>query len=651
MASKMRGRRPRSGEDRWITAIAPSIACVAFVTACTGSHVRATATDAGDAAPKSVQVTMNANDPSGSGTNTAETRLTLASVTASSFGRIFSRQVDGDLYAQPLVASGVAMPDGSKKDVVYVATSNDTVYAFDADDASASAPLWTATVGTPATMPNAFVGNVANAPAVVCKGTPRFINELGVTATPVIDLASKTLYVVALDVDSTTTIPNWPCIHTDPTQANYCETYTCSAPTFRYKLHALDMTTGKERSGSPVTVSGTVPGSGGGSTNGQLPFDAMTSLVRTSLLLTTAGKLYFASAGYSDRNTYHGWIFAYDAATLAKTGVFCDTSDGVSGGIWQSGRSLLADPDGAHVYVVTGNGTFDAQNGGHDYGDSVLKLTADLSEVTDYFSPFLSDYQGENFLADWDEDLGSAGATMIPGTTLLLASGKMGNGYLLDTANLGKWSPSGDAVVQRIRLAWQAGQTACVEAVPPAMVFSTPVVWTGADATGATHTHVYVWGTTDYLRDYALDANGQFPTKGVCFCPESWSFDYESKEYTVSAPDPACGLPESIGSAGDAAWAGGGALSVSSNGTQAGTGVLWATHATGGDPNRQSSPGVLEAYDATNVASPIWSSATNATRDGIGNWAKFTPPTVANGRVYVPTFSNQLLVYGLLDSE
>ena len=144
------------------------------------------------------------------------------------------------------------------------------------------------------------------------------------------------------------------------------------------------------------------------------------------------------------------------------------------------------------MYVVTGNGTFDAQNGGHDYGDSVLKLKPDLSAVVDYFSPFLSDYQGVNFLADWDEDLGSSGATMIPGTTLLLASGKMGNGYLVDTANLGKWSPGGDAVVQKLRISWPSGQTKCdPDDLSTAMVFSTPVVLDRADSTGAVHTHVY----------------------------------------------------------------------------------------------------------------------------------------------------------------
>jgi hypothetical protein len=151
----------------------------------------------------------------------------------------------------------------------------------------------------------------------------------------------------------------------------------------------------------------------------------------------------------------------------------------------------------------------------------------------------------------------------------------------------------------------------------------------------------------DYLREYALDKNGQFSSQGVCFCSPNWQVPLNDTIVNLPA-DPPCGVTDSEGT--EATTQGGGALSVSSNGTQAGTGILWATHAPVGNPYAMSSSGVVEAYDATDVSTPIWSSATKAS-DGLGNWAKFAPPTVANGKVYVPTFSNQLVVYGLLATQ
>jgi hypothetical protein len=595
-----------------------------------------------DAHP-AVVVSMNANDPSGSGTNPNETYLNVNNVNPDHFGKLFSFAVDGDQYAQPLYAGNVAQKDGSKKNVVFVATSHDSVYAFDADAASGT-PLWKVSVGTPSPIPNPYVANNLSSVAA-CQGTTFFIRELGVTATPYLDVASGTLYVLALDVDSSTLIKDWTCIHADPTQGNYCQQYACSAPTFQYRLHALDITTGAEKTGSPVTVEGSMAGSGSESQGGQVPFDSMRSFERTSLL-EAYGNIYFAFAGYSDNPPYHGWIFAYDAKTLKKAGQFCDTLDGDQAGIWQSGRSLLSDGKGS-VYAVTGNGTFDINHSGHDYADSILKLKSDLSDVSDYFSPFLSAYQGNaqyNFLSNWDDDLGSAGATMIPGTTLLLASGKLGNGYLVDTGNLGKWNPSSDKIVQKIRMAWKTNKTSCTDGVSEAFVYGTPVIWSGADGT-----HLYVWASNDYLRDYLLDSNGQFSTQGVCFCATDWEVAGPAGQVDIQVPDPPCGAPESESSG--ASIYGGGALSTSSNGKEAGSGIVWATHSTGGNPNGAPSPGALEAYDATQVGTPLWSSDTNATRDGLGNWAKFTPPTIANGKVYAPTFSGQLVVYGLLSKK
>jgi hypothetical protein len=221
---------------------------------------------------------------------------------------------------------------------------------------------------------------------------------------------------------------------------------------------------------------------------------------------------------------------------------------------------------------------------------------------------------------------------------LLLASGKLGNGYLLDTGNLGKNSPTGDDVVQRIRMTWQTNKKRCTDGVSEASVFTTPVVWGGPDGT-----HVYVWAKNDYLRDYLLDGSGRFRSEGVCFCTV---WPVQDPDIDVEVPDPPCGAPNGQ-SVAPSLWPGA-ALSVSSFGTRTGTGILWATRASAGSPGEMSAPGVLEAYDATHVTAPIWSSATDAARDALGRWAKFAPPTIANGKVYVPTFSKQLAVYGLL---
>jgi hypothetical protein len=580
-----------------------------------------------------IEVTMNANDPAGSGSNAAETYLNVKNVNVAQFGKLFARTVDGDQYAQPLYMGGLEMPTGTKN-VVFVATEHDSVYAFDADSAAASAPLWKVSLGTSAPVPNPWFSVEWARATPLCKNYN--LRETGITGTPVIDPATNTMYVVALDVDSTHTTPG-TCLDVTPTDKTFCKLDTCDRPTITYRLHALDLFTGAEKLGGPVVVEGSAMGAGAGSVAGKLTFDATASLERPSLLLAN-GNVYFATASYGDQGTYHGWAFAYDASTLQQVTAYCATRDGEYGGIWQSGRGALAD-DSGNIYLVTGNGTFNVNSGGHDYGDSVIRFNAAL-EPLDYFSPFLSDYKGINYEQVWDDDLGSAGGTMIPGTTLLLSAGKLGIAYLVDRGHLGKWNENGDNVVQKIRMTWRYDKKECGDNVVESQVYGTPVTWVGPDGT-----HVYVWGLADYLRDYLLDGDGKFVSHGLCFC-DPWNVGSKSHPVDVSVPDPECGVPASQGAF--AALTTSGALSVSSNKSEPGTGILWATHSTKGDALHTIVPGVIEAYDATDVSRPIWSSATNASRDGLGEWAKYTPPTVANGKVYAPTFSNQLIVYGLL---
>jgi hypothetical protein len=593
-----------------------------------------------------VQVTMNGNDIGGSGTNTKETFLNVTNVNTNQFGKLFSVAVDGDQYAQPLYMGGVKMSDGKTHNVVFVATEHDSVYAFDADDDKGS-PLWQVSLGESIPLPNPWFGAITS-PKDTCSSQNYNMRETGITGTPVIDAATKTLYAVALNEDDAHRLAARTCLYTDPSDKNYCTTYTCNPPAITYRLHALDLTSGKERAGSPVTIAGEAAGTGWNSVNGEIAFDALPALQRTSLLLDY-GTLYFATASYADLGKYHGWIFAYDAATLMQKAVLNDTPNGTQGGIWMSGRHMLSDHHG-YVYVVTGNGTFDSNDGGADHGDSVLKLDANTLKVVDWFSPFLSDFDGFNFLDYFDDDLGAAGATLIPNTTLLLASGKQGKGYVVDTADMGHWKPMSDAVVQRLRLAWPYEKTSC--ATPgTSYVYGTPPIWEGPDGT-----HVYVWGSVDYLRDYVLDNNGLFKTQGVCFCPPGWTVNDGTNTFAVDASDPPCGVvstqsPDYVAGVGNA----GGVVSVSSNGKEVGTGIVWATRPfvdTSAPVVDQSlyrtNSGYLEAFDATDLSSPIWTSAVNAARDSLGNWAKYTPPTIANGKVYMATQSKQLVVYGLL---
>jgi len=220
---------------------------------------------------------------------------------------------------------------------------------------------------------------------------------------------------------------------------------------------------------------------------------------------------------------------------------------------------------------------------------------------------------------------------------------KTGKGYLVDRASLGHWKPMGDAVVQTVRLAWRYDQKSC-QMPGTAWIYGTPAVWEGPDAT-----HVYVWGSSDYLRDYALDANGHFTTHGVCFCAPGWTLSDGTKTYTVDVPDPPCAVPSSE-SPEYAQGLPGGVVAVSSNGKEPGTGIVWATRPNAGGAVAKSVPGTLEAFDATFLRSPIWTSGADP-KDAPGNWAKFTPPTIANGKVYLPTQSGQLVVYGLKSSD
>jgi hypothetical protein len=518
------------------------------------------------------------NNLSRTGANLQETTLNIQNVNTNKFGLVFTRDVDDQIYAQPLVMTSVNIPGQGIHNIVIVATVNDSVYAFDADDASISTPYWQAS------FTNANAVAPRNSDMIgACDGNYQdFSGNIGIVSTPVIDPASGTIYVLARTLEFGTQ--------------------------FVQRLHALDISTGAEQSNSPVIIDAAYPGNGDGSIAGIVPFDPQRENQRAALTLVN-GVVYICWAAHCDWAPYHGWIIGYGESTLEQTVVYNTTPEGSDGGIWMSGQGLSADSSG-NLYASVGNGTVGNNGDPTDTinrGESFLKLTpsGDTLNVSSWFTPF--DYQS---LDDNDLDLGSAGILLIPNTKLALSGGKEGILYLVNRDKMGGLSgTSTDTnVVQSFQVADGAHQ-----------IMGAPVWWDGP-----TTSYAYVWASgADFLRQYKYNrSSGKLSLPPLAMSPEA-------------APD---GMP-------------GGILSVSANGKKSGTGIVWASHQLDGSANQTVRPGILRAFNAENVSKELWNSEQNSALDSVGLFAKFCPPTIANGKVYLATFSGQLDVYGLLPTS
>jgi hypothetical protein len=499
-----------------------------------------------------VSVTTSRNDNARTGQNTGETILKPSNVNVNQFGKLFSQAVDGYVYAQPLYSANVSIPGKGTHNVVYVATEHNTVYAFDADSNTGTnaAPLWkvsfTKTQITPPTSDDVGCGDL--------------VPEIGITSTPVIDPSTGTLYVVVKTKNS--------------------------LGKFFHKLHALNVATGAEKFSGPRVIAASVRGAGDGSVNGVVKFDPFRQHQRVGLLLQN-GNVYVSSASHCDIGPYHGWVISYNAATLKKNGTWNSTPNGGLGGVWQGGPGVAADTN-SNVYLATGNGTFDVDQSGQDYGDSIVKLgppAANHIKPLDFFTPF-----NQNDLNSADADLGSGGLVLLPNQNgphahLLVQAGKEGTIYLVDRDNMGHFNPDNNNQI--------------VQSLPNAVggIWGAPAWW---------NNNLYFGGIFDNLTQFTFN-----PASGLL---STGPTTHSATFYGYPGPTP----------------------SVSANGTA--NGIVWAIQT-------DTSSAILHAYDATNLSRELYNSTQKATDDA-GGPVKFSVPTIANGKVYVPAVQ-QISVYGL----
>ncbi len=502
-----------------------------------------------------IDITTYHDDVARTGLNPNETTLTPANVTSASFGLLRTLQVDGKVDGEPLYLSALNV-GGQTRNVVFAVSEHDSVYAFDADSGT---QIWKTSI----------LG--ANETTSDDHGCSQISPEIGITSTPVFDRsagAHGTIFVVGMSKDA---------------QGAYHQ-----------RLHALDITTGAEVSGSPTEISASVSGTGSGSSSGKLTFDPGKYAERVGLLLLN-GVIYMGWTSHCDFGPYTGWLMGYSETSLAQTSVLNLTPNGSEGSIWMSGAGLAADTSG-NIYFLDANGKFDAtlNSSGFpvnsDFGNAFMKVSTSggTLAVADYFEPFntVSESQG-------DIDLGSGGALLLPDLKdatgavrhLAVGAGKDKNIYVVNRDDMGKFSATDDsAVYQEIDGAIGG-------------VWSMPAWFNNT---------VYYGAVNDTLKAFPI-TNAKLATTAAFHSANTF-------QYPGTTP------------------------AVSSNGTT--NGIVWAVE--------NSSPAVLHAYDATNLSELYNSNQAAAGRDHFGNGNKFITPLIVNGKVFVGT-PNGVAVFGLLN--
>jgi hypothetical protein len=442
-----------------------------------GTHL-VTASASGQFSDATVYVSNNPgmfthhNDKARTGQNLSEIVLTTANVNTSTFGKLATFSTDGIAHASPLYVANVNIPSAGLRNVVYLATEHDSVYAFDAD-APGGNPLWKVSFINPGagitTVPNGDTGEC-------CDITP----EIGITGTPVIDPATNTLYVVAKTKEGSNT--------------------------YVHRLHALDLATGAEKLGGPVVIQASVAGTGNGAVGGTLSFNQLHENQRTALLLHN-GVVYMGFGSHGDYQPYHGWLLGYNATTLQQVLSYSSTANSEGGGIWLSGGGIVVDSSG-NFFFATGDGGFDANTGGIDFGDSFLRFspTGLHGSVLDYFTP-----HDEGTLDTDNLDLDAGGMILLPDQPgahphLLVSAGKNGSIYLVDRDNMTHFHTA-DQNPQTLVNIFPFG-------TPLPGNYSSPVYYNGA---------VYFGPVADVLQVFKLN-NGLLTTAPTSTSPEAYPY-------------------------------------------------------------------------------------------------------------------------------
>ncbi len=560
---------PGSAQNVTLTASSGAAAATATVvfsgTSGTLSHTATVAVTVAAATSSIPDITTYHDDVARDGLNAQEKILTPSNVNSTQFGKIGFYTADGLVDAEPLYLANVTA-GGKQRNVLYVATENDSVYAFDADTGTR---IWkTPVLGSGETTSDD-------------RGCGQITPQIGITSTPAIDRSqgpNGTIFVVGMTEDA--------------------------SGGYHQRLHALDVTTGAEISGSPTEISASYPGTGANSSGGNVIFDPGQYAERAALLLLN-GNIYLTWTSHCDQAPYTGWVMAYSESTLKQTQILNVTPNGSEGSIWMSGDGPAADSDG-NIYLLDANGTFDTTltNGfpiNGDYGNAMLKLSTSGGKlaVADYFETYDTVKESEN-----DADLGSGGEILLPpqtdmnGNTYQLVVGagkqdsstKLTNIYVANISDMGRFTANDSA------------NSYIYQVVPGAIsggVFSTPAYFNGT---------IYYGARGDNLK--------AFPITNAVLATEAAS----QSAVTFSSP--------------------GTTPSISANGTT--NGIVWALESNTG------APAVLHAYDATNLANELYNSGQAAnSRDSFGNGNKFITPMIVNGKVYVGTPTG-VAVFGLL---
>jgi hypothetical protein len=485
-----------------------------------------------------VSVTTWHNDNSRTGQNLSELGLNTSNVNSTQFGKLFSYAVDGQIYAQPLYVPSVSIPGLGTFNVLYIATEHDSVYAFDADG-NHRTPLWHVS----------FINSNKGITSVSTQNSPcdSLKPEVGITSTPVIDPSTNTLYVEAA------------------TSQNGRESQ---------RIHALDISTGAEKFGGPTLIQATVSGA---------VFDS--TLIQRASLLLADGVVYLGFASLCDPHPYHGWLIGYQANTLQQSSALVTTPNGTRGGIWQSGAGPAADRNN-NIFVMDGDGTFDVNTGGVDYGMSMMRIsTSGNLEAQDYFAPW-----NQASLSNLDMDLGSGGVLLMPTQSGVhpneaVAADKEGKVFVVDRDDMGGFNPQRNDIVQTLKTTAQG-------------YFSTAAY---------TQQTIYYAGGNDSLCAYAV-TNGKLSSLPT------------SRTAVTFGP-------------------GGATPSISANGENAG--IVWAIKVRSGQP------AILYSFDAQNLTHELYDSTQAGNRDKPGIGVKYTVPTIVNKKVYIGT-QTEVDVYGLL---